>query len=72
MNTKDTQKNPKRRSERIRRKKLALVKDAYRLGEEGGIDVAVIVYQYGRYYLAICTKRSCWPPNLSEIVSKPN
>jgi hypothetical protein len=70
--TKGTQKERKRRSERIRRKKLALVKDAYKLGDEEGIDVAVIVYQHGRYYLAISTERSFWPPDITEIVSKPS
>jgi hypothetical protein len=41
--TKGTQKERRRQSERIRRKKLALVKDAYKLADKDGIDVALIV-----------------------------
>jgi hypothetical protein len=66
--TKGTQRERKRRSERIRRKKLALVRDTYKLGDEEGINVAVIVYQRGRYYLAICTERPFWSPDIAEIV----
>jgi hypothetical protein len=54
--TKGTQKERKRRSEGIRRKKLALFKDTCKLGDEEGINVAVTVYQHGQYYLAICTQ----------------
>lgn len=57
----------KRRSERIRRKKLALIKNAHRLGDEEGIDVAVIVCQQGQYYLAICTEQPSWLPDITQI-----
>jgi hypothetical protein len=69
--TKGTQKERRRRSERIRRKKLALFKDTCKLGDKEGIDTVVIVYQHGQYYLAIYTERSFWPPDIAEIVSEP-
>ena len=67
---KQLQKEANRRSERIRRKKLILFKHACKLGNEEGIDVAVIVFQHGRYYLGVWTQRASWPPDMTEIVSE--
>ena len=60
----------KKRSERIRKKKLTLFKNAGKLGSELGIDVAVIVFQHGRYYLGVWSQRASWPPDITEIVSE--
>ena len=67
--SKGTQEAGKRRSERIRRKKKALFKSATKLGTDDKIDVAVIVYQHGRYYVSVSTGRESWPPSIEDIVS---
>jgi hypothetical protein len=70
--SKETQKAAARRSERIRRRKKALFKNARELGTDDRIDVAVIVYQYGRYYVSISTRRESWPPSITDIVRITN
>jgi SRF-type transcription factor (DNA-binding and dimerisation domain) len=66
----ETSKCKNKQSERIRRRKKSLFKGSCELGKVGRIDVAVIVYQHGRYYVSVHTKREDWPPSIVEIVSK--
>jgi hypothetical protein len=51
---------------------MALFKNARELGTDDRIDVAVIVYQYGRYYVSISTRRESWPPSITDIVCIAN
>ena len=60
----------KRRSERLRRRKLTLFKKAYDLGKEYNVDIAVVIRQRGRYYTFRSLDNKSWPPSMSEIVSE--
>ena len=59
----------KRENEGINRRKDTLVKKAFELGEFDGIDVALIIYKYGRY--TTYRSRDCvsCQPSFAEIVS---
>jgi hypothetical protein len=59
----------RRRSERLRRRKHTLFKKAYDLGREYLVDVAVVIYQEGRYYTFRTLDQKSWPPSMEEIVS---
>jgi len=59
----------KRRSERLRKRKHTLFKKAYELGKDYDVDIAVIIYQYGKYYIFKSTEKASWPPSMAEIVS---
>jgi len=57
----------KRENEGINRRKDTLVKKAFELGEFDGIDVALIIYKYGRY--TTYRSRDCvsCQPSFAEI-----
>ncbi len=60
----------KRRSERIRRRKNTLLQKSYELGKFPGIDIAVIIFQNGRYFTYNSTENNSWPPSMKNIVCK--
>jgi hypothetical protein len=60
----------KRRSERIRRKKITFFHKAFLLSKEDGIKIAAIVLQRGRYYTFSSISEDSWPPSMVEIVSR--
>ena len=58
-------KPPKRRSERLNRRKTTRINKAHELAEFSDVDVALIIRsrKSGRYFT------SSWPPSKEEIVS---
>jgi hypothetical protein len=60
----------KRKNEGINRRKDALIKKAYELGDFDGIDVALIICKHGRYTTYRSRDHASWPPSIAEIVSK--
>ena len=60
----------RRRSERLRRRKETFFLKAMELGEFPGIDIAVIIFQNGRYSTFSSVEDESWPPSMENIVSK--
>jgi len=60
----------KQRSERLRRRRNTVFLKAHELGKLCGVDVAVIVFQHGRYVMYKSIEQEDWPPSIEEIVSK--
>lgn len=58
----------KRRSERIRKRKKTVFQKAYELGKFPEIEIAIIIFQNGRYFTFNSTKDESWPPSMKEIV----
>jgi SRF-type transcription factor (DNA-binding and dimerisation domain) len=50
-NLKEEKKNSRRRkAENLSRRKKTILKKVYELGEYNGVDVALIIYQNGRFF----------------------
>jgi hypothetical protein len=64
------EKRRKRKNERINRRMDTLITKAYEIGEFDGIDIALIIYKYGRYTTYKSKVHILWPPSIAEIVSK--
>jgi hypothetical protein len=62
---------PKRRSERLSRRKSTLIKKAHDLAEFCDVDVALIIRnrQTGRYFTYNSVDLKSWPPSKEQIVS---
>ena len=63
-------KRRKRKNEGINRRMDTLITKAYEIGEFDGIDIALIIYKYGRYTTYKSKVHASWPPSMAEIVSK--
>jgi SRF-type transcription factor (DNA-binding and dimerisation domain) len=53
----------------LRKRKLGLSKKAYEIGVMFDIDMVVILYRKGRYFIYRSIDREAWPPSMEEIVS---
>jgi hypothetical protein len=64
-------KPPKRRSERLSRRKSTLIKKAYKLGEFYDVDVALIIYncRTSLYTTYKSVDLESFPPSKEEIAS---
>ncbi|KAG4415557.1 hypothetical protein IFR04_011321 [Cadophora malorum] len=64
-------KAPKRRSERLSRRKATLINKAYELAEFCDVDVALIIRnrQTGRYFTYNSVDLASWPPSKEQIAS---
>ena len=64
---------PKRRSERLNKRKETLLKKAYKIGEFCEVDVVLILYirKTGRYITFKSVDLEPFPPLIEQIVS-PN
>jgi hypothetical protein len=62
---------PKRRSERLSRRKSTLINKAHDLAEFCDVDVALIIRnrQTGRYFTYNSVDLKSWPPSKEQIVS---
>jgi hypothetical protein len=62
---------PKRRSERLNRRKLTLINKAHELAELCDVDVALIIRsrESGRYFTYNSLDLESWPPSKEQIVS---
>jgi hypothetical protein len=62
---------PKRRSERLNRRKLTLINKAHELAEFCEVDVALIIRsrKSGRYFTYNSLDLESWPPSKEQIVS---
>jgi hypothetical protein len=62
---------PKRRSERLRRRKDSLLKKAYEIAEYCDVDVALIlrIRPTGQYITYKSLDLESWPPSRDQIVS---
>jgi hypothetical protein len=63
-------KPPKRRSERLSRRKSTLINKAHELAEFCDVDVALIIRnrQTGRYFTYNSVDLESWPPSKEQIV----
>lgn len=61
----------KRQSENASRRKSTLINKTYEYGKLYGADVALIIYQNGRYTTYRSVSNPCFPPSMKEIVSSP-
>jgi hypothetical protein len=66
-----TNMSPKRnrKGENSRRRKRTLLKKAYEYGELSGADIALFIYQSGRWFTYKSTDRQSFPPSWEQIVS---
>jgi hypothetical protein len=64
-------KPPKRRSERLSRRKSTLINKAHELAEFCDVDVALIIRnrQTGRYFTYNSVDLASWPPSKEQIAS---
>jgi hypothetical protein len=62
---------PKRRSERLNRRKLTLINKAHKLAEFCDVDVALIIRnrKTGRYFTYNSVNLESWPLSKEQIVS---
>jgi hypothetical protein len=60
----------KREREGISRKTKTLLNKSHKLGKLPGVDVALIIYNRGRYFTYKSTDRESFPPVMAEIVSE--
>jgi hypothetical protein len=62
---------PKRRSERLNRRKTTLINKAHELAEFCEVDVALIIRsrKSGRYFTYNSLDLESWPPSKEQIVS---
>jgi hypothetical protein len=60
--------NRKRKAENLRRRKETLLKKAYELGKDYGVDVALIIRQNGQFFTYRSLDLKSWPPSMKEIV----
>ena len=60
----------KQKNERLRRRKKTLFNRGHDLKKLFGVDVAVIVFQRGQYYIYKSIERDDWPPSMENIVSQ--
>jgi hypothetical protein len=62
---------PKRRSERLLRRKFTLFKKAYEISKFCDMDAAVFLYsrKTGRYFTYRSIDLESWPPSMEQIVS---
>ncbi|APA10379.1 hypothetical protein sscle_06g051490 [Sclerotinia sclerotiorum 1980 UF-70] len=62
---------PKRRSERLNRRKMTLLNKAYEISKFCEVDVALIlrIRKTGQYITYNSTDLQSWPPSNEEIVS---
>lgn len=58
--------------ENIRQRKNTLIKKAYELGMLENVEVAVVVFDRGRYSTYTSMDSEEWPPSMSQIVSLYN
>ena len=58
----------KRQSQNASRRRSTLTNKAYEYAELYGADVALIIYQKGRYYTYVSPGNACFPPSKKEIV----
>ncbi len=58
----------KRQSQNASRRRSTLTNKVYEYGEIYGADVALIIYQKGRYYTYVSPGNPCFPPSKKEIV----
>jgi len=58
-----------RKGENSRRRKRTLLKKAYEYGELSGADIAIFIYQSGRWFTYRSTDRQSFPPSWEQIVS---
>ena len=66
--SKEARRAAKGRSQNLSRRRETLFNKAYELGENFGIDVAVILKRNGQYYTYRSIDRLAWPPSMAEIV----
>jgi hypothetical protein len=52
----------------LRQRKETLFKKVYELGKYDGVDVALILYQNGRYFTCRSVDLEPWLPSMKEIV----
>ena len=64
------EKRRKRKNKGLNRRKDTLIKKAYELGEFDSINVALIIYKYGRYTIYRSRNHALWPPFIKEIISE--
>jgi len=62
---------PKRRSDRLSRRKSTLINKAHELAEFCDVDVALIIRnrQTGRYFTYNSVDLASWPPSKEQIAS---
>jgi hypothetical protein len=62
---------PKRRSQRLNRRKETLLKKAYKIGEFCEVDIVLILYIHktGRYITFKSVNLESFPPLIEQIVS---
>ena len=58
----------KRQSQNASRRRSTLTNKVYEYAELYGADVALIIYQKGRYYTYVSPGNACFPPSKKEIV----
>jgi hypothetical protein len=63
-------KRRKRKNKGLNKRKNTLIKKAYELREFNSINVALIIYKYGRYTIYRSRNYVLWPPSIEEIISK--
>ncbi|KFX97004.1 hypothetical protein V490_03032 [Pseudogymnoascus sp. VKM F-3557] len=59
----------KRQSQNASRRRSTLTNKAYEYAELYGADVALIIYQKGRYYTYVSPGSPCFPPSKKEIMN---
>jgi hypothetical protein len=60
----------KRKRDKLRNRRNTLFRKAYELGKSDDIDVAIIVFQKGRYFTYRSLDKESFPPPMSQIVSR--
>ena len=62
---------PKRRSEKLSRRKETLLKKAYEIAQFCDVDIALIlrIRKTGRYITYKSVDLESWPPSMEQIVS---
>ncbi|KFY83614.1 hypothetical protein V498_07930 [Pseudogymnoascus sp. VKM F-4517 (FW-2822)] len=59
----------KRQSQNASRRRSTLTNKAYEYAELYGADVALVIYQKGRYYTYVSPGNPCFPPSKKEIIN---
>jgi len=59
----------KQKRQNLSRRRETVINKCYELGQEDGVDVAVIIRMNSRYYTYRSIDDKSWPPHMEHIVS---
>jgi hypothetical protein len=65
---KEKKNSRRRKAENLSQRKKTVLKKVYKLGEYDGVDVALIIYQNGRFFTYKSIDHESWPLSIKEIV----